>query len=249
MKTSTVVGVTPIDRNEARVLALAEFERLAAMAASLTPEEWSTDTDCTGWDVRTMLLHVLGSSDAQASPLVFLHQLRRGLPLNKEIDSHHWVDGLNELQIRERADMTDAEVVALLQEAGPKAVKGRFGTPLPMRYLPVPFGDPIGWKPVNYLLEVGFTRDVWAHRIDVHAAIGRPMQLDRDHDGRLVADIVGEWAQIHGEPFELTLTGTAGGTFGQGTGGEHVEIDALDFIRTLSGRLPGTGVLRHPLPL
>jgi hypothetical protein len=28
-----------------------------------------------------------------------------------------------------------------------------------------------------------------------------------------------------------------------------VEIDALDFIRTLSGRLPGTGVLSNPLPL
>ena len=32
-------------------------------------------------------------------------------------------------------------------------------------------------------------------------------------------------------------------------GGERVEIDALDFIRTLSGRLPGTGVLSNPLPL
>jgi hypothetical protein len=48
-----------------------------------------------------------------------------------------------------------------------------------MRYTPIPFGAPVGWKPVNYLLEVGFTRDVWAHRIDIHAAIGRPMDLDR----------------------------------------------------------------------
>jgi len=30
---------------------------------------------------------------------------------------------------------------------------------------------------------------------------------------------------------------------------ERVEIDALDFIRTLSGRLPGEGVLNNPLPL
>jgi hypothetical protein len=120
---------------------------------------------------------------------------------------------------------------------------------LPLRYTPVPFGEPIGWKPVNYLLEVGFTRDVWAHRIDIHAAIGRPMELDPAHDGRLVADIVAEWAQLHGEPFELVLTGTAGGTFSQGNGGERVEMDALDFIRTLTGRLSGTGVMQHPLPL
>ncbi len=238
-----------ITRKEARVLATDEFEKFAALAASLTPKEWATDTDCTGWDVRSMILHVLGSADAQASPLVFLHQLRRGLPLNKEIDSHHWVDGLNELQIRERDGLTNAEVVSQLQAVGSKAVKGRFGTPLPMRYTPVPFGDPVGWKPVNYLLEVGFTRDVWAHRIDIHAVIGRPMELDPAHDGRLVADIVAEWADLHKEPFELQLTGPAGGTFSQGSGGEVVEMDALDFIRTLAGRLTGTGVMRHPLPL
>jgi uncharacterized protein (TIGR03083 family) len=249
MSNDTEHWTTRITRKEARVLAEAEFERFIALARSLTPEEWATDTDCVGWDVRTMSLHVLGSAEAQASPLVFLHQLRRGLPLNKEIDAHHWVDGLNELQIRERSGLSNAELVDQLAVVAPKAVKGRFGTPLPMRYTPIPFGPPIGWKPVNYLLEVGFTRDVWAHRIDIHAVIGRPMDVDPDHDGRLVADIVAEWAAIHGEPFELTLTGAAGGTFTQGTGGEQVQIDALDFIRTLAGRLPGTGVLRHLLPL
>lgn len=238
-----------ITRPEARELAQAEFDKFADLVATLTAEEWTTPTDCVGWDVRAMVRHVLGSADAQVSPLVFLHQLRRGLPLNKEIDSHHWVDGLNELQIRERSSLSDADVLRQLQEVGPRAVKGRFGTPLPMRYLPVPFGDPIGWKPINYLLEVGFTRDVWAHRIDVHAAIGRPMDLDPGHDGRLVADIVDEWATLHGEPFALTLTGIAGGSFTQGHGGEVVTIDALDFVRTLAGRLRGTGVLRHVLPL
>ncbi|HZW43586.1 MAG TPA: maleylpyruvate isomerase family mycothiol-dependent enzyme [Dermatophilaceae bacterium] len=249
MRTTCTTGVTRINRTEARGLASAEFEKFAALAASLSPAEWTTDTDCVGWDVRKMVLHVLGSADAQASPLVFLHQLRRGLPLNKQIDSHHWVDGLNELQIRERADLADAEVIAQLQAVGAKATNGRFGTPLPLRYTPVPFGAPIGWKPVNYLLEVGFTRDVWAHRIDIHAVIGRPMELDPAHDGRLVADIVGEWAELHGQPFALHLTGTAGGTFSRGDDGEFVEMDALDFIRTLSGRLPGAGVMRHPLPL
>jgi uncharacterized protein (TIGR03083 family) len=238
-----------IARPEARVLAEEEFVRFADLVSSLTPAEWQAPTDCTGWDVRTMALHVLGSADAQASFREFLHQLRRGLPLNKEIDSHHWVDGLNEQQIRERADLPNDQLVAQLAAVGPKAVAGRWGTPGPMRHLPLPFGPPIGWEPLKYLLDVGFTRDVWAHRIDIHEAIGRPMQLTADHDGRLVADIVAEWAGIHGAPFELVLDGPAGGKFTQGVGGERVELDALDFIRTLSGRLPGTGVLSNPLPL
>jgi len=68
--------------------------------------------------------------------------------------------------------------------------------------------------------------------------IGRPMNLDHNHDGRLIADIVAEWAKLHGEPFDLHLSGTAGGTFSRGEGGEHVEMDALDFIRTLSDDFP-----------
>lgn len=73
MSTTSTMGVTRITRKEARVLASAELERFAALTASLIPEEWATATDCVGWDVRKMVLHVLGSADAQASPLVFLH--------------------------------------------------------------------------------------------------------------------------------------------------------------------------------
>jgi uncharacterized protein (TIGR03083 family) len=238
-----------IKRPEARVLAEEEFVRFADLVASLTPNDWTRPTDCTAWDVRKVALHVLGSGDAQASFPTFVHQLRRGVPLNKEIDSHHWVDGMNELQIRERDYLSNDEVVAQLRAVGPQAVKGRWRTPPPARYLPIPFGPPIGWTSLKYLLDVGFTRDVWAHRIDIHEAIDRPMHLTADHDGRLVADIVGEWAGIHGQPFELVLEGAAGGKFSQGTGGERVEIDAVNFIRTLSGRRPGSGVLTNPLPL
>ena len=238
-----------IKRPEARILAETEFVRFAELTASLSDEEWATPTDCTGWDVRKMALHVLGSGDAQASFPTFVHQLRRGVPLNKQIDSHHWVDGMNELQIREREHLSNDQIVTQLRAVGAAAVKGRWGTPPPMRYLPIPFGPPVGWTPLKYLLDVGFTRDMWAHRIDIHAAINRPMHLTPDHDGRLVADIVAEWSDIHDQPFELVLEGPAGGKFSHGEGGERVEIETLDFIRTLSGRLPATGVLSKPLPL
>jgi hypothetical protein len=75
------------------------------------------------------------------------------------------------------------------------------------------------------------------------------MQPTPEHDGRIVADIVAEWASIHGQPFELVLEGPAGGKFAQGSDGEQVEIDAIEFVRVLSGRLPGSGILANPLPL
>lgn len=242
-------SIQRIGRPEARRLAEDEFTRFADVTAALTDDEWRMPTDCTAWDVRKLSLHVLGSADAQASVREFLHQMRRGMPLNKQIDSHHWVDGMNELQIREREELSNAELVAGLRTVGPKAVKGRWGTPLPMRYVPIPFGPPVGWEPLKYLLDVGFTRDVWCHRVDISGATGRTMQLTPEHDGRILADIVAEWASLHGQPFELVLEGPAGGKFDQGSGGEHVEIDAMEFVRILSGRRPGTGILANPLPL
>src|SRR5215208_2454216 len=99
---TNAADIERIGRPEARVIAEEEFRRYAACCASFTDAEWALPTDCTGWTVRDLSLHVLGSADAQASVKEFLHQFVRGLPVNHQIDSHHWVDGLNELQIRER---------------------------------------------------------------------------------------------------------------------------------------------------
>jgi hypothetical protein len=93
---------------------------------------------------------------------------------------------MNELQIRERDHLSNDNDIAQLTAVGPKAVTGRWRTPPPARYIPIPFGPPIGWTRGNY---------------------------------------------------------------SQGVGGERVEIDALDFIRTSSSRIEGTGVLSNALPL
>jgi hypothetical protein len=86
------------------------------------------------------------------------------------------------------------------------------------------------------------------HQIDTAGATGRPPVLTPDHDGVLVADIVTEWAGRHGSPFELHLTGPAGGTWSVGTGGEELSLDAVPFARTLSGRAAGDGLLAVQIP-
>ncbi len=86
------------------------------------------------------------------------------------------------------------------------------------------------------------------HRIDIARATGAPLDLSAEHDGRLVADVVQEWARAHAQPYELTLTGPAGGRCVRGTGGERIELDAVEFVRILSGRGTGRGLLATTVP-
>jgi hypothetical protein len=46
-----------------------------------------------------------------------------------------------------------------------------------------------------------------------------------------------------GTPCTVRLTGTAGGTFACAGGGAELEVDAVEFCRTLSGRSAGDGLL------
>jgi len=91
------------------------------------------------------------------------------------------------------------------------------------------------------------TRDVWMHRVDIARATGADLVLTAAHDGRIIADVVADWAGHHQRPFTLDLTGAAGGTFVAGPGGPYLQLDAVAFCRTLSGREPGTGLLATPV--
>ena len=53
--------------------------------------------------------------------------------------------------------------------------------------------------PLGYLIDTIYTRDVWMHRVDVCGATGHSLVFDADHDGRIVAAIVSDWASCHGQ--------------------------------------------------
>jgi hypothetical protein len=101
---------------------------------------------------------------------------------------------------------------------------------------------------MGFLFDVVLTRDTWMHRMDITRATGREPELDSDHDGVLVDDVVREWAQRHGQPYRLTLTGPAGGTWFSGSGGPDLKLDAVEFCRVLSGRGSGEGLLAEQVP-
>ena len=118
------------------------------------------------------------------------------------------------------------------------------------RAMPVPQvvnGETEMWA-IGYLVDTILTRDPWMHRIDISRATGRPLVLTAEHDGAIVADAVDEWAGRHAQPYRLTLTGPAGGTWSRGSDGPVIEMDAIEFCRTISGRLPGEGLLATEIP-
>jgi uncharacterized protein (TIGR03083 family) len=245
-----VRSVPRIGRAEARERAAVERDKVTTALRALVSEDWARPTDCTRWDVRQLVAHLVGSAAGQASLSEFLRQVRAGRRLLPEIGAAYWWDGMNEVQVRERASATPASLLEEWQRSSYRALWARRDLPRPLAALPLlDLPDPVGRQPLRYLTDVGFTRDTWMHRIDLAVATGKPLQVDAVHDGRIVADLVAEWASTHDDPFVLDLTGPAGGTFTAGGGGEEVTMDAVDFARTLAGRLPGKGVLAHQLPL
>lgn len=231
--------VARIDRAEAPGLAAEEYRRLATLADLLAPDDWARPTECPGWSVRDVLAHVAGSMAGTA--------LREGARQRREAgqrsrsSSRPFLDEMNQLQIEERSDLPDGAVARELEERIQSAVKARRRVPTLLRRAPIPTSS--DRLVLGELLDVILTRDVWMHRVDLCRATDRPFRLTPEHDGRLVADVVRDWADRHGQPFTLCLTGMAGGTFGRAGDGPVLELDAVEFCRTLSGRSPGDGLL------
>lgn len=252
MKANTMSGelLSPPSHDEWMELAKTEYERLTSLLTALPEWAWANQTDCTEWDVTAMVAHVLGAAESNASMVETVKQLSKARRWAKQ-NNRLLVDGLCAVQIRERSHLTPTELVARYRSTWPRALQRRTKMPTVIRkHAKVP-GDTPGitekWE-YGYLNDCIYTRDVWMHRIDISRAAGVPVELSVDHDRRIVADLVGEWSRRHGQPFTLVLTGVAGGNFDVGTGGPQIELDAVEFARTLSGRTHGDGLLSVPVP-
>jgi uncharacterized protein (TIGR03083 family) len=230
-------------------LQAAELQRTIELLETLTPAEWTRQTDCPAWDVRRMYLHVLGACEGGASPLetarqmgaAFRHRRANGGPLEA---------ALSAVQVRDREQLTPDELVARLRAVAPRTVRRRTKLLGPARrHMKMKVDGPVveTWT-LGYLTDTIYLRDLWLHRVDASRATDRDVVLTADHDGRIVADVVGEWARRHGQPFELVLTGPAGGTFAAGADGPTATMDAVEFCRTVGGRRAGEGLFATIVP-
>lgn len=236
-----------LPRPSAMQLAATEYRRVEQLLRSLPPADWSAPTECPGWDVRAMAGHMLGMVDFARSLRLQRRQLREAGRRGGT-----FIDALTALQVEKNAGLSPAEVVERFAARGPKAAAARRRTPgfVRRRTMPVPQllnGREETWT-IGYLVDVILTRDPWMHRSDIARATGAEHVLTADHDGAIVADAVAEWAERHGQPYTLHLTGPAGGTFRAGAGGPELELDAVEFCRLLSGRGRGEGLLATEIP-
>lgn len=236
-----------LDRATAMQLAEVEYQRYLAQLQSLGPEDWARPTACPAWDVRQMATHCLGMAEMAATTWEMVRQNAKAARRPEE-----GVDALTALQVEERAAMQPDAIIAHYAAVGPNATAGRRRRSRLMGWMPFPEAQVVNgvaetWT-FGFLLDTILTRDTWMHRVDTARATDREMALSAEHDGRLVADVVQEWATRHDAPYELRLTGPAGGTWSRGAGGEHIEIDAVEFCRTLSGRASGEGLLAVEVP-
>ena len=245
--TAPAAAIATIGHTEAMTLAATEYDRMIDLIGGLTAEQWQQPTVCHLWDVRAMVAHVVGMAEAQASPRQFVHDARAA----SKRSGGAMIDAMTATQVRERADLSTAELVDRLTRAAPSAVRARRRTPALARWaIRIKQDPPFEPERMRYghLVDIVFTRDTWMHRLDICRATDRDMVLTPDHDGRLVADVVADWARRHGQPFTLTLHGPAGGRWHAGTGGEAITLDALDFCWTLAARAAATGLLAVPVP-
>lgn len=224
----------PIDRTEMLVLARTEYRRVLELLDDLDDDEWSAPTDCEEWEVRDIVAHLIGNAVANAS----LRENRRQIVSGRRLARRHDlddIDGINRLQVDGRRHLSPTELRHTLARAAPNAVRGRYRTPRVLRRLRAanPTG---GTMTLGFLVDIVYTRDQWMHRIDIARATDRPIEVSADHDGRIVADVVRQWAQEHNEPIDLRLTGPAGHRFRRGQASESFELDAVEFCRALSGR-------------
>jgi uncharacterized protein (TIGR03083 family) len=244
-----VETIPPITRDEVEGLARTEYARVADQLRSLAADDWSKPTDCALWDVRAMAGHSAGMLATFTGYRTLVREMSAASRAAKRTDEP-MIDALTAKQVADHAGLSTSALIDKVDQVGPRAARWRATRSSLFRRLPMKEevgGETETWR-MGYLLDVILTRDPWMHRVDVARASGREMELTSEHDGRIVADVVAEWARRHGAPFTLTLTGPAGGTYVSGDDAEHITIDALEFCRTLSGRATGTGLLAQAVP-
>jgi uncharacterized protein (TIGR03083 family) len=224
---------------EAMHIAEVEYGRFLELLRSLGDDDWSRPTDNDRWDVSQVVSHLVAMSQGIAGfPRELLRQQKQGKSIARE-EGLSKFDGFTEFQSKMHG--RGRQLIPRAEEHFARALRRRQRFPGILRPVKTP-QPPWGWWSFAYMIDDILTRDVWMHRVDISRATGRPLLLTPEHDGRVVSNIVREFAAKWRRPFSLVLTGPVGGRYVNGDARDEIRLDAVEFCRILSGRSDGHGL-------
>ncbi len=187
-----------------------------------------------GWSVRDMVSHVVGLMDEAVRVRVMLRHI---VTAKRRYPAMNLLDGTNAVQIDDRRQRTEAELLAEFIRLAPRAARARRRVPALIRRTkpPAGFAMPPGVT-FGHVLDVVIARDIFMHRVDIARACGRDV-VAVESDGEVVAQAVRDldrgWA---GPPLALDLLGAGRWNLGEGEPVATARVEAVGFARLLSGR-------------
>jgi uncharacterized protein (TIGR03083 family) len=122
-------AIPKLGHDEAMGLAEIEFARTVDLLQQLSPDDWEMSTVCSLWNVQSMVAHVVGMAEAQASYRQFAHDFR----VARKRSGGAMIDAMNACQVSDRATLTPRQLMDRLAGTAAKAVRTRRRTPSLMR--------------------------------------------------------------------------------------------------------------------
>jgi uncharacterized protein (TIGR03083 family) len=240
----TAHHIPALGHTDATRLAQDELVRLLSLLRELSDADWEAPTACTLWNVRQVVAHVTGAAASYTNWPEMARQWNPLVQRKHRQPGFSFLDALNQVQVADRASLTPLELIHELERVGPGAIVNRSRVPAWLRAVRLPI-PALGVASIGYLTDTIYTRDMWIHRLDICRAVGLPMQLDRAHDGRIVAQIVRDLGKKEqrrqtSEPLALVLDGPAGGVYRLGPeerARAAITLDAMGFAWLSAGRL------------
>jgi uncharacterized protein (TIGR03083 family) len=226
------------DRQRSKVHRDSEIQAWHDMLASIEGTEWQRRTVCDEWDVADIAGHLIGQAEDVIKPWSFPRRFRKAkrvYPDKPRFDAHMMV------QADEHRGTPPAELRALFDRVWAKATRTISRNPKLIRRITMQAEDSPRMS-LGYVQDILLARDLWMHRDDVCQALGRafdPGPYAEEIIAQVVYDLEASgpfWGDR--SPVVLELTGQGGGTYrlGRGEPVGRAAVDAVAYMRTLSGR-------------
>ncbi|MEU8224484.1 maleylpyruvate isomerase family mycothiol-dependent enzyme [Kribbella sp. NPDC048915] len=216
----------------------AEIQAWHDLLASIEGDEWHRQTVCDAWDIADIAGHLIGQAEDVVKPTSMPRRWlknKRAYPGVQRFDAHMMV------QADEHRGTPPAELRAQFDRIWAKATEKISRNPQVFRRISMQV-DPAPRMSIGYIEDILLARDLWMHRDDVCQALERPFDPGPYAD-ELIAQVMYDLEAAG--PFwddrpavVLELTGQGGGTYrvGRGEPVGRAAVDAVAYMRTLSGR-------------